>query len=76
MAPKLIKLASMPKIFINEIANNKQSGMTEATTNPERQLPNNRTTTKITIKHPRIKFSATVKVVFPTSSLRSRNPLI
>ncbi|MNF45272.1 hypothetical protein D3C84_264000 [compost metagenome] len=76
MAPKLIKLASMPKIFINEIANNKHSGMTEATTNPERQLPNNRTTTKITIKHPKIKFSATVKVVFPTSSLRSRNPLI
>ena len=76
IAPKLIKLASILKIFINEMANNKQSGITEATTNPERQFPNKRTTTKITIKHPKIKFSATVKVVFPTSSLRSKNPLM
>ena len=76
MAPKLIKLASMPKIFMNEMANNKQSGITEATTNPERQFPNNKTTTKITIKQPKIKFSATVKVVFPTNSLRSKNPFI
>ena len=76
IAPKLIKLASIPKIFMNEIANNKQSGITDATTNPERQLPNNSTTTKITIKQPRIKFSATVKVVLPTNSLRSKKPLI
>ena len=76
IAPKLIKLASIPKIFINEIANNNQSGITEATTRPERQFPNNNTTTKITIKQPRIKFSATVNVVLPTNSLRSRNPLI
>ena len=61
---------------MNEIANNKQSGITDATTNPERQLPNNSTTTKITIKQPRIKFSATVKVVLPTNSLRSKKPLI
>ena len=76
IAPKLIKLASIPKIFIKEIANNKHKGITEATTKPERQFPNNKTTTKITIKQPKIRFSATVKVVFPTSSLRSKNPLI
>jgi hypothetical protein len=58
------------------MANNKQSGITEATTKPDRQLPNNKTTTKITIKQPRIKFSATVNVVLPTNSLRSKNPLM
>ena len=58
------------------MANNKHNGITEATTNPERQFPNNKTTTKITIKHPKIKFSATVKVVFPVNSLRSRKPLM
>ena len=76
MAPKLIKLASIPKIFINEMANSKHNGITEATTNPERQFPSNKTTTKITIKQPKIKFSATVKVVFPTNSLLSKKPLI
>ena len=76
MAPKLIKLASIPKMFMKEMANNKHNGITEATTNPERQFPNKRTTTKITIKHPKIRFSATVKVVFPTNSLRSKNALI
>ena len=76
IAPKLIKLASMPKMFISEIANSKQSGITEATTNPERQFPNNNTTTKITIRQPKIRFSATVKVVLATNSLRSRKPLI
>ena len=63
-------------MFINEIANNKHNGITEATTNPERQFPNKRTTTKITIRQPKIRFSATVKVVFPTSSLRSKNGLM
>ena len=61
---------------MNEIANNKHSGITDATTNPERQFPSNKTTTKITIKQPKIKFSATVNVVFPTNSLRSKNPLM
>ncbi len=51
-------------------------GITEATTNPERRFPKSRTTTKITIKHPKIKFSAIVKVVLLISSLRSRKALI
>ena len=63
-------------MFINEIANNKHNGITEATTKPERQLPNSKTTTKITIRHPKIRFSATVKVVFPTNSLLSKKPFI
>ena len=58
------------------MANNKQSGITDATTKPERQFPKSKTTTKMTIKHPKIKFSATVKVVLPTNSLRSKKPLI
>ena len=76
IAPKLIKLASILKIFIKVMAKSKHNGITEATTNPERQFPSKTTTTKITIKQPKIRFSATVKVVFPTSSLRSRKPFM
>ena len=61
---------------MKEMANSKHNGITEATTKPERQFPNNKTTTKITIKQPKIRFSATVNVVFPTNSLLSKNPLI
>jgi hypothetical protein len=53
------------KIFINEIANNRHNGITEATTNPDRQFPSNKTTT---IRQPKIRFSATVKVVLPTNT--------
>ena len=60
MAPKLIKLASILKMLINEIANNKLKGITEATTKPDRILPNNKTTIKITIRDPIIKFSEIV----------------
>ena len=76
MAPKLIKLASTPKMYISESANNKQSGITDATTNPDLKFPSNRTTTKITIKQPRMRFSVTVKVVLAISSLRSKKALI
>ncbi len=76
IAPKLIKLASTPKIYMSESANNKHSGITEATTNPERIFPRSSTTTKITIKQPKIRFSAMVKVVFPISSLLSKNGFI
>ena len=76
IAPKLIKLASTPKIYINESANKRLSGMTEATTNPERRLPKSSTTTKITIKLPKMRFSATVNVVLAISSLRSRKGLM
>ena len=76
MAPKLMRFASTPKMYINVSAKNKHMGMTEATTNPERKFPRSNTTTKITIKHPKMRFSATVKVVFPTSSPRSRKPLM
>ena len=76
IAPRLIRLASMPNIRISEIANNRERGITDATTSPERKLPNNRTTTNITIRHPKIRFSATVKVVLATSSLRSKKALM
>ena len=76
IAPKLIKLASTLNMCIIPSANNKLKGITDATTNPERIFPNNKTTTKITIKQPKIKFSAMVKVVLFKSSLRSRKGLI
>ncbi len=76
MAPKLIKFASTSKMYIREIAKSKLNGMTEATTRPERTFPNSKTTTKITIRHPKIKFSVIVKVVRAINSERSKNPLI
>ena len=76
IAPKLIKLASTPNKYIMEIANNKLSGITDATTNPERKFPSNKTTTKITISDPKIRFSETVNVVFPINSLRSKKGFI
>ena len=76
MAPKLIKFASTSKRDIIKIAKSKLSGITEATTKPERKLPNSRTTTKITIRQPKVKFSVTVKVVLFISSLLSRKALI
>jgi hypothetical protein len=66
IAFELNSLASIPNIFMNEI---------ETTNTTELQrLPNQNASflaiapqQKITIKHPKIKFSATVKVVFPTN---------
>ena len=63
-------------MYIIDNVNSNDSGITEATTNPERKLPNNKITTKITIMIPKIKFSAIVKVVLPINSLRSKKPLI
>ncbi len=60
MAPKLIKLASTPKRYMRDKAKSKHKGITEATTNPDLRLPNKITTTKMTIKHPKIRFSVTV----------------
>ena len=71
IAPKLIRLASIPKMYIKESAKNKHNGITEATTKPLRQLPSIKITTKRTIRNPKIRFSVTVKVVFAISSLRS-----
>ena len=61
---------------MKEMVKSKDNGITEATTIPERKLPNNRITTKITIKTPKIKFSAIVNVVLPINSIRYKNPLM
>ena len=76
IAPKLIKLASTPNRYIKEKAKSKQRGMTEATMRPDRKFPNNKTTTKMTIRQPSIKFSMTVCVVLLISSLRSKKGFI
>ena len=76
IAPRLIKLASTPNTFIIEIANSKLNGITEATTKPERQFPNSKTTTNMTINDPKMRFSATVNVVLSISSVRSKKALI
>ena len=75
-APRLIRLASMPKINIMERVKNNASGIMEAITNAERKLPSSNNTTRNTMMQPKIRFSKTVNVVLPISSLRSRIGLI
>ncbi len=53
-------------------ANNNESGIVDATINPPRQFPSNRTSTKITMRPPSSKFLFTVPVVSAISSLRSK----
>ena len=76
IAPRLIKFPLTPKTRINETANNMESGITEATINPALKLPKNKTSTKITISAPSIKFFSTVPIALFTSSLRSRKASI
>ena len=63
-APRLIRLASILKIYIMEIVNRRERGMIEAMTRPDRRLPSRRMTTAKTIRQPRIRFSRTVWEVF------------
>ena len=73
IAPKLMRFASTLKSLIRLSAKSSENGITEATTKPDRQFPSNTTTTKITMRQPRMRFSATVNEVLPTRSLRSKN---
>ena len=72
IAPKLIRLALTPKIFIIPNANSIDNGMAEATINPALRFPRNSTKTKITINAPSIKFFSTVLIALPTKSVRSK----
>src|SRR5690625_6538972 len=76
MAHILIKLTSIYKRYIIERVNKSESGITEATTRPERIFPNKRTTTNITIRIHRIRLSAIVVVVFSINLLLSINGLM
>jgi hypothetical protein len=59
-----------------DIVNNRHNGITEAITKLARQLPSKIKTTKMTIKQPKMRFSAMVNVVLFTNSLLSKNPLM
>ena len=72
IAPRLIRFPLTPKRRIMERANNNDNGITEATTNPARQFPNNKTKTKTTIKAPSSRFFSTVLIVRSTNMERSR----
>ena len=76
IAPKLIKFADTPKIFISANANNKQSGITDATIKPARKFPNKSTRMKTTIRPPSNKFFSTVEIDFPINTLRSKKGTI
>ena len=71
-APRLIRLASIPKTYIMEIVKSNASGIIDAITNAERTLPSNTITIKITIRQPSTRFSTTVNEVLEINSLRSR----
>ncbi len=58
------------------MANNKANGITEATTKPALQLPNNSTKMKITIKAPSIKLVWTVLIALFTKTVLSINASI
>jgi hypothetical protein len=61
IAPRLIKLASIPKYSLMKFANNKHNGITDATNQARTPITKQQHNDKITIKHPKIRFSATVK---------------
>ncbi len=63
MAPRLMRLAHTPKIFIRIKAKSRASGITEAVISPPRRLPSSSTSTKMTISEPSMRFLATVEVV-------------
>ena len=72
IAPKLIRLALTPNTFIKPKANNIDKGMAEATINPARRFPRNKTNTNITIKAPSIRFFSTVEIARFTKSVLSK----
>ena len=71
MAPKLIRLPSMPKVFIIPKANSILSGMTLATTSPALQFPKKMTNTKMTMSPPMIKLCSMVPSTRFTRFVRS-----
>ena len=73
IAPKLIKLALTPNKFIKPNANNKDSGMADATIKPALKFPRNSINTKITMSAPSIKFFSTVPIALFTRSVLSKN---
>ena len=75
-APKLIRFASIPKIYIIEMVNSNARGIIDVITRAERKFPSSKITVNITMTAPSTRFSATVKVVLATSSLRSTMGLI
>ena len=72
MAPRLMRFPDTPNIFIIPNANNKESGITDATTNPALKFPNKSNKINITISPPSIRFVVTVPIARFTRSLLSR----
>ena len=71
MAPRLSKLAAMPKCNMPQKANSIDNGMASATMNAARKLPRNRNSTATTNNPPSNKFLRTVSMTKSTSSVRS-----
>ncbi|MNU83141.1 hypothetical protein D3C71_728350 [compost metagenome] len=71
IAPRLIRLPLTPNKCIIVTAKSSAKGMTEATTKPARQFPNNNTRMKMTIKAPSIRFFSTVLIALSMSLVLS-----
>ncbi len=71
MAPRLIRLPSTPKVFIMPKAKSMLSGMTLATTRPDRQEPKKRSNTKMTMTPPSTRLRAMVPSTRSTRLVRS-----
>ena len=76
MAPKLIRLALTPNKFIKASANNKDSGIADATIKPARRFPKNNTSTNTTINAPSIKLVFTVLIARSIKLVRSKKASI
>ncbi len=70
-APRLSKLAEIPACSIRSPANNRESGMAAATTNPARRFPRKANGPAITSNAPASKLCFTVWMTLFTNSVRS-----
>ena len=71
IAPRLIRFPLSPANRMAVKATNIDRGMAEATINPPRRLPSNRSSTTMTRRPPSARFVATVRIVSLTRSVRS-----
>ena len=71
MAPRLSRLAAMPKRSMPEKANSIDSGIARATISAARRLPRKANSTATTSSPPSNRFFRTVSMTWSTNSVRS-----
>ena len=71
IAPRLSRLAAIPKRSMPEKAKSKDKGIARATSSPARRLPRKMNSTAMTSKPPSKRLPRTVAMTWSTSSVRS-----